>query len=159
MKNRQIESNGKLLDDVSWNILRELQINARIPFAELGRRVGLSSPAVTERVRKLEEAGVINGYHANINVEKIGRNIMAIIRIGNPGEKSLEVVHLVADIPEVLECHRITGKESFVMRVAVESVEKLEAILDRLEPFGQTTTSLILSSPVTGRVLDDSNTD
>ena len=82
-----------------------------------------------------------------------------IIRIGNPGEKSLEVVHLVADIPEVLECHRITGKESFVMRVAVESVEKLEAILDRLEPFGQTTTSLILSSPVTGRVLDDSNTD
>lgn len=154
MKKTQIEGSDRLLDDVSWNILRELQLNARIPFAELGRRVGLSSPAVTERVRKLEDAGIITGYHAAVAVDKIGRSITAIIRIGNPGEKSVEVADLVRNIPEVLECHRITGKESFVLRVAVESVEKLEVILDKLEPYGQTTTSLILSSPVTRRVLD-----
>ncbi len=153
MKNAQTTSVDALLDDVDWAILRELQIDARIPFAELGRRVGLSSPAVTERVRRLEDAGIITGYHAGINLARLGRTISAIIRIGNPGERNMDVADVVRSIPEVLECDRITGKESFVLRVAVSSVERLEDLLDTLEPYGQTTTSLILSSPVERRVI------
>ncbi len=154
MKNAQTTGVEALLDDVDWAILRELQIDARIPFAELGRRVGLSSPAVTERVRRLEDAGVITGYHAQVDVTRLGRTISAIIRIGNPGERNMDVANVVRSIPEVLECDRITGKESFVLRVAVSSVERLEDLLDTLEPYGQTTTSLILSSPVERRIIE-----
>ena len=153
MKNTQIEGSDRLLDDVNWRILQALQADARIPFAELGRQVGLSAPAVTERVRRLEDAGIISGYHAEIDLAKIGRPIAAIIRIGNPGERNTDVADLVRGIPEVLECHRITGKELFVVRVAVPTVEHLERLLDMLEPYGQTTTSLILSSPVERRII------
>ncbi len=144
----------KLLDATSLEILRALQEDARLSFSELGRRVGLSSPAVAERVRRLEEAGIITGYHAQVNTEKLGYALTAFIRIRTTSETCPIVSALVSELPEVLECHRITGEDCFIMRVVVSSVAHLEAVIDRLFPYGQPTTSVVLSSPVKRRVVE-----
>jgi Lrp/AsnC family leucine-responsive transcriptional regulator len=144
----------KALDATSWELLCTLQTDARLSFSELGRRVGLSAPAVAERVRKLEEAGVIVGYHARVCPEKIGYALMAFVRMESPSEKCAIVSVFVADLPEVLECHRITGSDSFILKVIVTSVAHLEALLDRLMPYGQLTTSVVLSSPVKNRIVE-----
>jgi Lrp/AsnC family leucine-responsive transcriptional regulator len=144
----------KALDMTSWEILRALQADARLSFSELGRRVGLSAPAVAERVRKLEEAGIIVGYHAQVCPEKIGYHLMAFIRMATTSEQCPIVSAFVARLPEVLECHRVTGSDSFVLKVIVSSVAHLEALIDRLMPYGQLTTSVVLSSPVTSRVVE-----
>ncbi|HEY7349968.1 MAG TPA: Lrp/AsnC family transcriptional regulator [Ktedonobacterales bacterium] len=144
----------KALDTTSWEILCALQEDARLSFSELGRRVGLSAPAVAERVRKLEEAGIIAGYHARVCPEKIGYALMAFIRVESPSEKCPIVSAFIADLPEVLECHRVTGSDSFILKVIVVSVAHLEALLDRLMPYGQLTTSVVLSSPVKNRVIE-----
>lgn len=138
------------LDPISWNILAELQADARLSYAEIGRRVGLSTPAAAERVRRLEESGVIQGYEARINPERIGLGVAALVRIRLNGSEVLakRLADLATQVPEILECHRCTGEESFVLKVRVESVEHLEKLIDRLTPFGMTSTSLILSSPV-----------
>lgn len=149
----KIDDDDRLLDDVGWHILRELQIDARISFAELGRRVGLSSPAVTERVHKLEDAGIITGYHAALDLSKVGRPITAVVLVGNPGDRSEAMLALVSKMPEILECQRITGNESFVMKIAVSSVAHLEEVIRQIEPYGRTTTSLVLSSPVAQRLI------
>lgn len=144
----------KLLDATGWEILNALQEDARVSFSELGRRVGLSSPAVAERVRRLEEAGIITGYHAQVNTEKLGYALTAFIRIKTTSETCHIVSALVNELPEVLECHRITGDDCFIMRVVVSSVAHLETLIDRLFPYGQPTTSVILSSPVRRRVVE-----
>lgn len=138
------------LDPISWNILAELQADARLSYAEIGRRVGLSTPATAERVRRLEESGVIERYEARINPDRIGLGVAAFIRIRLSGRETLSkrLAELASQTPEILECHRCTGDESFVLKVRVESVEHLEKLIDRLTPFGMTSTSLILSSPV-----------
>ena len=144
----------KALDATSWEILRALQEDARLSFSELGRRVGLSPPAVAERVRKLEEAGIIVGYHARVCTEKIGYQFTAFIRMATTSEQCPIVSAFVADLPEVLECHRITGSDSFMLKVIASSVAHLEALIDRLMPYGQLTTSVVLSSPVKNRVIE-----
>lgn len=143
----------KLMDATGWQILQALQEDARVSFTELGRRVGLSAPAVAERVRRLEEAGVISGYHAQVNPEKIGLPLSAIIRISLTYERSVQISALVKELPEVLECHRITGEDCMIVKVVVSSVAHLEELINRLGPYGRTTTSVILSSPVTRRTL------
>lgn len=144
----------KLLDDIGWHILQELQLNARISFAELGRRVGLSIPAVTERVKKMVDAGIITGFHAEVNPEKIGYPITAFIRMNISGDVSSRIIALMEHLPEVIECHRGTGGDSFIMKVRVSSVAHLESVIERLLPFGTTTTSIVLSSPVTRRFIE-----
>jgi Lrp/AsnC family transcriptional regulator, leucine-responsive regulatory protein len=144
----------KLLDDIGWHMLDELQRNARISFAELGRRVGLSIPAVTERVRRMENAGIITGYHAGVNPEKAGYPITAFIRMSITGNVSARIIALVEELSEVDECHRGTGGDSFIMKVRVASVSHLEHLIEKLLPFGTTTTSIVLSSPVTKRFLE-----
>jgi|SRR5262245_15929104 len=146
--------NEKLLDGIGWHILQELQENARISFAELGRRVGLSIPAVTERVRRMEDAGIITGYHAEIDPEMVGIPIMAFIRMNITGDVSGKIVELMKELPEVIECHRGTGGDSFIMKVRVSSIVHLEHVIERLLPFGTTTTSVVLSSPVTRRFFE-----
>lgn len=148
----------KLLDEIGWKILVELQNNARMSFADLGRRVGLSTPAVLERIRRMEEAGIISGYRAEIDYSKIGYGILAFIRVSVVGDFLPRIMKVARDLPEVLECYRVTGDESFIMKVAVESVDKLEQLIDRLTPFVATTTSIVLSSIVTRRVIEPQKT-
>ncbi len=135
-----------LLDDTGWKILGELQQNARISFAELGRIVGLSTPAVTERVHKMEEAGIIVGYRAHIDPAKVGLAILAFVNVKVGGENLARFMELAASHPEVLECHRVTGAESFLLKVAVADVMHLEKLLDALMPYFATTTLMVLST-------------
>jgi Lrp/AsnC family transcriptional regulator, leucine-responsive regulatory protein len=141
------------LDAIAWKIVECLQKNARTPFAELGRKVGLSTPAVAERVHRLEEAGIITGYYACINVSKLGVPIRILMRLTIPGG-DLQISRTVAAIKELSEisrCHRITGSESFVIEADVVSIRHMEALIDRLSALGATSTSTILSSPVERR--------
>ena len=145
---------GQELDDIGWALLRELQDNARLSFSELGRRVGLTPPAVADRVRRMEEAGIIRGYRLDIDHARIGLPLTAVIRVTHRGVNCLELGRIVSEYPEVLECHRLTGAESYSMKVALRSVEHLQELIDRLMPYGETVTSIVLSSPVTYRSIE-----
>ncbi|MCS7043754.1 MAG: Lrp/AsnC family transcriptional regulator [Bryobacteraceae bacterium] len=141
---------SKRLDPVSRRILDELQKDARLSYRELARRVGLSTPAAAERVRRLESAGVLQGYHARVDPRAAGLAVLAFIRIRLAGTETVarRLVRLCSSLPEVLECHRCTGEESFLLKVRVASVAHLEKLIDRLTQYGMTSTSLVLSSPV-----------
>jgi Lrp/AsnC family leucine-responsive transcriptional regulator len=146
----------RLLDDVGWRLLAELQQDARISWAELGRRVGLSTPAVADRVRRLEVAGIITGYHATLNAVKVGLPVTAIVRLHVPGGTGPRVRVALASMPEVFACDHITGEDCFVCTVRVPSIADLEKLLEQLARHGSTTTSVVLSSPVVGRVVGPS---
>ncbi len=143
-----------MIDLIDWKILKELQQNARISFAELGRRINLTTPAVIERIRKLEDAKIITGYRAEIDAAKIGLPITAFIRMSIAGVDYSHIIEVAKKSPEVLECHRGTGGDSFILKVAVSDVEHLQNLIDKLVPFGITTTSIVLSSPVKSRVIE-----
>src|SRR5688572_7254926 len=143
-----------MMDDIDRKILKELQTDARTSYAELGRRVGLTTPAVIERIRKLEDAGIITGYRAEIDTAKVGLPITAFIRMSISGVDFSRIVNIASESNEALECHRGTGGDSFIMKVAVASVEHLQNLIDRLTPYGITTTSIVLSSPVKNRVIE-----
>ncbi len=141
------------LDAIAWKILEHLQQNARVSFAELGRKVGLSTPAVAERVHRLEEAGVITGYHALVNPARLGVPIHVLVRLTIPGG-DLQVsraVTAIKDLPEINRCHRITGDESFILEAHVVSIRHLESLIDKLSALGATSTSTVLSLPVERR--------
>jgi len=143
----------KLLDDVNLRLLSELQADARLSVAELGRRVGLSSPAVAERLQRLEQEQVILGYHARLDPRKLGLNLTAVIRVRPAGRQLHQVGELAKRTPEVVDCRRITGDDCYIMTAHVRSVEHLEEVIDRLAAYGQTTTSIVQSSPVADRGL------
>ena len=146
--------NERLLDVTGWHILEALQENARLSFSELGQRVGLSSPAVAERVRRMEDAGIISGYRAEINTARIGYPITAIIRISlSPGERCTRLSAFAQAIPEVLECHRVAGSDSLIMKIMASSVEHLESLIDKLSEYGLLTTSIVLSTLVSRRIV------
>lgn len=150
---RRTSPNVIELDGVAWKIVEALQKNARISFAELGRKVGLSTPAAAERVRRLEEAGVITGYHAAVEVAKLGLPIRVLVRLtihGGDLQVSRTIV-AVKEMPEISRCHRITGAESFVIEANVVSIRHLEVLIDKLSTLGATSTSTVLSSPVQRR--------
>jgi Lrp/AsnC family leucine-responsive transcriptional regulator len=141
------------IDAVAWRILEALQQNARKSFAEIGRQIGLSTPAVAERVHRLEEAGVITGYHVGLDLAKLGVPIRVLVRLTIPGG-DLQVSRTVAAIKEMTEisrCHRVTGDESFVIEANVVSIRHMEALIDKLSALGATSTSSVLSSPVQRR--------
>lgn len=141
------------LDPIAWKILESLQHNARMTFAELGRKVGLSTPAVAERVHRLEEARVITGYHAVLDPAKLGVPIRILMRLTIPGGdlQISRTVTAIKDLSEIRRCHRITGSESFVIEADVVSIRHMEALIDRLSALGATSTSTVLSSPVERR--------
>ena len=144
---------AQLLDAINLRILEELQADARLTMAELGRRVSLSPPAVAERVQRLERAGVIRGYHAAVDPKAVGYPIAAVVRV-RPASRQLHKIPEVArELPEVVECYRITGEDCFFVKLHLRSMEDLEGILDRFVLFGQTTTSIIHSAPVSPRAL------
>jgi Lrp/AsnC family transcriptional regulator, leucine-responsive regulatory protein len=139
------------LDDTNRKLLGELQDDARLSLAELGRRVGLSSPAVAERLARLESEGCITGYRTDIDPKALGYSLSAVIRIRPASRQLQRVAELARASREVVECHRITGEDCFFMKAHVRSIEHLEELIDRFTPYGQTTTSIIQSSPVPQR--------
>lgn len=136
------------LDEINIRALRELRRDPRITMAELGRRIGMSSPAITERIRRMEEAGVIGGYHLVVNPAAVGLPIGAYIRIRPHGGRLAQIADLARGIPEVVECHRITGEDCFLLKVYIPAMDQLDRILDAFLVYGSTTTSIIQSSPV-----------
>jgi Lrp/AsnC family leucine-responsive transcriptional regulator len=145
--------NGQLTDATNLKLLEELQRDARLSLAELGRRVGLSSPAVADRLKRLEDEGVITGYRADVNPRALGYTLGVIIRIRPAPRQIASVAKLARDTPEVVECHRVTGDDCYVMTAYVRDVTHLEEVIDRFVAYGQTTSSIMQSSPVPRRAL------
>jgi Lrp/AsnC family leucine-responsive transcriptional regulator len=141
------------LDAVDHALLGELQDDARLTHAELGRRVNLSPPAVAERVRRLFDAGVIRGFRADVDPRALGYALSVIIRVRPAPRQLHKVADLARKTPEVTECHRITGEDCFFVKAHVRDVVHLEDVIDQFAAFGQTTTSVMQTSPVAGRGL------
>jgi Lrp/AsnC family leucine-responsive transcriptional regulator len=141
------------LDSTDLRLLNELQDDARLSLAELGRRVGLSAPAVTERMARLERDEVILGYRATLNPRALGYTLSAVIRIRPAPRQLHEVAQLARETPEVVDCRRITGEDCFIMTAHVRSVEHLEEVIDSFTVHGQTTSSIVQSAPVADRRL------
>lgn len=142
------------LDATDWILLRELQANARITRNELGQKAGLSGPAAGERIRRLEDAGVITGYHAAIDLSKVGRTISAFIRVRFSGGKYDAFERLVEQTPQILECHHVTGDDCFIIRAAVATMSELEDVSALLSRFGPTATSIVYSSALERRIIE-----
>src|SRR5262245_51322040 len=143
--------NAPRIDDLDRKILGELTRDGRVSIAELGRRINLSSPAVSERVQRLERAGVITGYHAELDPRRLGYLLTAIVRVKPAPGQLPRIPELATEIPQVGECHRITGEDCFYLKVYLRSIEELSTVLDRFLAYGETTTSIINSSPIPAR--------
>jgi Lrp/AsnC family transcriptional regulator, leucine-responsive regulatory protein len=151
MPSNQRPLGAPAIDATNLRLLEELQADARLTMAELGRRVGLSAPAVVERVQRLEQEGVIEGYRARVSPRALGFSLSAILRVRPAPRELRKVADVARDTAEVVECHRITGEDCYLMKLHVRDVEHLEEVIDRFATFGQTTTSIMQSSPVPGR--------
>ena len=144
----------KLLDETGWRLLQELQENARLSYSELGQRIGLSSPAVADRIRRMEEAGIISGYHAEVDLSRVGLPVQAIIRLrAGAGQSCQRVASWASKVPEVIECYRVSGDDSVVVKVAAASVSHLENIMNQLSQYGFTSTSIVFSNPMKRRTI------
>ncbi|MGW7577514.1 Lrp/AsnC family transcriptional regulator [Streptomyces sp. NPDC054765] len=143
------------LDVTDWRILAELQENARISFSELGRRIALTPPAVAERVRRLEQRGIIEGYQARLNLDRLGLPILAFVNIRYPTSDFRDYAGILHDCPEVLECHHVTGSDCFVAKVAAQSMAHLEEVTSRIARIGSTTTMVVYSTSVRSRVITE----
>lgn len=147
--------NGRheLLDETNERILAELHGDPRVTMSELARRVSMSAPAVTERVQRLERAGIIQGFRMLVDPAALGLPVTAFVRV-KPGPGQLpKIAQEARDNPQVSECYRITGEDCFLAKVHAPSIELLEEVLDRFLLFGQTTTSIVVSEPVAARAL------
>jgi len=140
------------LDGIDKRILAELQASPRLRIAELGRRVGLSAPAAADRLRRLEEDGVVS-YRAEVDPRALGYTLFAIVRISPVGGGLRLIPGIAREVPNVTECYRITGEDCYFMKVWLRSIEDLEPILDLFTPHGRTTTSIVHSAPVPPRSL------
>jgi len=136
------------LDDISWKIVEVLQANARISFSELARMLGLSPPAVAERVHRIEESGIIEGYTARINRAVLGKPLIAFVRVTVVPARYAAFTAAVHEVPDILECHHTMGAQSYIVKVAAASVEAIDAVIAQLGSFGTSETSLVLSSPI-----------
>jgi Lrp/AsnC family leucine-responsive transcriptional regulator len=143
------------MDAVGWKLLRLLQENARTPFRQIGEAIGLTAPAVAERVRRLEDSGILSGYHAQVDLEKIGLPITAFVHLTTNANGSRRIRTALPDMLEVVECYCVTGSESYILKVAVASVSRLERLLIELTNFGEVRTSLVLSTQLTRRIIEE----
>ncbi|WP_171165758.1 Lrp/AsnC family transcriptional regulator [Streptomyces sp. I05A-00742] len=143
-------------DATDWRILDALQSNGRVGYAELARIVNMSSSAVTERVRRLEEAGVIDGYTAVVRPERLGLSVLAFVRLRYPNGNYKPFHDLVDSTPEILEAHHVTGDDCFVIKVAARSMRHLEEVAGRIGALGSVTTSVVYSSPLSRRAFSPS---
>ena len=141
----------EILDEYARNLLAELATNARASYADLGRRVGLSPSAVAERMRRMEEDGVIKGYSVEIDAATLGMPVLAVIRMTCDGTHYHPFLKFVKTLSEVRLCHHVTGADAFYLEIAAASLVDLERLIERLLPYGIPTTSLVFSSPVVRR--------
>jgi Lrp/AsnC family leucine-responsive transcriptional regulator len=142
------------LDGLDWGILRALQGDARLSYNALARLVGLSAPAVAERVRRMEEAGIIVGYRAEVDPAKVGLSVTAVIRMRCAPGKCLLKTRSAEDFPEILEVLRVSGSHCTVLKVVAADIAHLEAVIERLGTHGEMETSMVWSSALSRRVID-----
>ena len=147
-------NNGGLLGDpTNLDLLRLLQKNPRISISDLARRVEMSNPAVKERVLRLEESGTVAGYRLDLNAKDLGYEVMAFVRVRPLPGHLHKIAELAQSIPEITECHRITGEDCFILKLYLKQISSLDQVLDQFLAHGQTTTSIVQSSPVPWRGL------
>jgi Lrp/AsnC family leucine-responsive transcriptional regulator len=146
------------LDGLDRQILQAVLTDPRIRVTELGRAVGLSAPAAADRLRRLEEQGVLS-YRAEVDPRALGYGISAIVRVSPHGRDLTVIPQIAREVEEVTECYRITGEDCYFMRLYLKEITDLEAILDRFTPYGRTTTSIVHSAPVGPRALPVAETD
>lgn len=139
------------LDNLSRKLLAALQADARLSFNALGRQVGLSAPAVAERVRRLEDMGIITGYRVELDRARLGLPITAFIRLTCGGEHYHAVERLAVELPEVLECHRMTGEDTFLLKLAMTEIRDLERLVERFAMYGRTVSSISIATVVDGK--------
>ena len=142
-----------LLDDVNRSLLAELHAEPRISMSELGRRLGMSAPAVTERLQRLERAGVVTGYRVEVDPAALGLPVTAFARIRPTAGQVANIAEVARSLPQVTECHRVTGEDCFLVKIHAAAVDQLEEVLDRFLLYGQTVTSIVVSTPVPPRPL------
>lgn len=139
-----------MMDTLNWKILQCLQQNSRLSNAEIGRQVGISSPAVSERIKKMEDAGIIEGYSTSVSAFQVGYQLKAIVTLRAFMGMLKPFMQKVKTYPEVLNCYRITGNENFVMEVVLKNQKHLEQFIDQLIVYGETKTQIVLSRVVSG---------
>jgi len=152
-KGPSLQVSHLLEDALNVRILALLMENPRITVSELARRVGMSAPATRERMDRLQEAGVTSGCRLQVDPAALGYPLAAYVRIRPTFGKLPKIIDLAASLPQVVECHRITGEDCFILKVYLESLDKLDVILDQFLAYGQTTTSIVQSTPVPPRYL------
>src|SRR5579859_5324366 len=140
-----------LLDTYGRQLLHELQANSRLSLAELGRRIGLSPTATAERLKQMEETGILRGYTLDIDREALGLEVLAFIRMSCGGQNYYRLLEYIRTLEEVRECHHLTGGDDFLLKVTTTSLADLEALIEALLPYGNPVTSLVFSSPVERR--------
>lgn len=136
---------NKLMDRIGRKLLTELQMDARLSYAELGRRVGLTAPAVIERMRQMEDAGIILGYHADIDNNKVGMPVIAFIQMTVFEHTEEKAGELIRELKEVIDCYKMTGGITFMIKVAVPTIEDLDVVISKLRSLGSTSTSIVLA--------------
>jgi len=137
-----------LIDEIALKLLDELQKNARISYADLGRAAGLSPSATAERLRRLEDAGIIRGYHADVDPASLGLGITALIRMSSDGTQYRQLMSFLGDCEQIRECYHVTGSDALNMKVLVSSIAELEELIMKLLNYGVPTTSIVLSTPL-----------
>ncbi len=147
-----------MVDQLNWAILEQLQQNGRISFSEIGRKVGLTSPAVAERVKKMEDAGIVRSYHTQLSPQKLGYHLKAIITLRAFTGRLKAFLETVTSFKEVINCYRITGNENIIMEVILHDQAHLEKLIDKLITYGETRTHIVLSNvienaPVTKKII------
>lgn len=148
-----------MLDITDWKILSILQENGRTPYSQIARQVNLTAPAVTERVRKLEGAGIITGYHVALNVEQLGYSIVCFVHLTTPPEAEERFIEFAQERTEILECYFTTGQNTFILKVIGSSVSYLHTFLNKLLPFGNPTTYVVLSEVIFRRTIKTAGDD
>lgn len=149
---KRLRNESPALDDVDRALVETLAANARLSLAELARTVGLSAPSVAERLRRLEETGLVNGYTVDLDARALGYTLTAIVRVRPlPGQLHM-VEKLLTESPEVIECDKVTGDDCYIARYVLRSIDELDPILDKIAQRAQTSTSIVKATPVKRRL-------
>ena len=139
------------IDHISWRILDAVQRDGRISVKALAGKIGLSLPATSERLKRLEEAGIISGYRAVVHPESVGHGVTAVIGLTTPKPDKARLIAALKQMPEVIECLHVTGQDSYLLRVVTKDLQHLEAFVGSINGYGETRTSIVMSQPIRSR--------